>query len=685
MARAKSNTGDKSNLSLPQILSRSGAKLVQQAAAPLKVKLHSQERLLDTEPRFTPPPPPLPNPKDAEAKDGWGFADTRFEVLPNNSVILTGDRYPLTGSELPALMPWLCEMLGSPLSYENRNEPHYPPAIPAPREDAALRADLEAVLAPDQITTDPQTRLRHGHGHTGAEIWAIRYERIDRVPDLVVYPTSHEQVVEIVRIAQAHKATLIPFGGGTNVTEALRIDPQDQRVAISVDMRRMNRVLWIDLVNQMACIEAGATGLEIVAALEKYGRTMGHEPDSLEFSTLGGWIATNASGMKKNRYGNIEDLVLDLTAVTPHGEISRPQVGPRESIGVNPKQYMFGSEGNFGIITSAVVKLFDLPEVQRYGSVLFPDLSHGLAFLYDLQLSGAVPASVRVMDHIQFHFGQALKPAKHGLSAKVKSEAEKLFVTKIKGYDPNQMAVATLVFEGSEAEVNFQEQTLYEIAARHSGMKAGATNGERGYQLTFGIAYIRDVTFEHWAIAESFETSVPWSKAIDLYNRVHQRVIEEHALRNLPGKVFFTGRLTQVYNTGVCMYFYLGFYAKGVADPIGEYTRLEQAAREEILAAGGALSHHHGVGKIRQGFLDDVYSPGAQALMRQVKQAIDPDNLFGANNHGVRGRIDLEAPVAAAPTADDPSGDPAPSAPKPRTKATPSKTSKTSKSGKAAQ
>lgn len=632
-----------SSRSLPKVVGRSGTTLLKHAMGALKSPRRPGGPG-EVEPRFAPPaPPPVDPGRDLESNDGWGYADTRFEVQPNGSVVLTGSRYSLTGDELPALMPWFCQMLGSPLSYENRNEPHYPPAIPAAQQNPALRADLDAVFAADQVSDEPTVRLRRGHGHTGAEIWAIRYETLPRVPDLVVFPTGHDQVVALVDIAKAHGACVIPFGGGTNVTDALRIGVDETRFVIAVDMRRMNKVLWIDLVNQMACVEAGATGRHIVAELEKYGRTMGHEPDSLEFSTLGGWIATNASGMKKNRYGNIEQLVLDMTVVTSHGVVDRPSVGPRESIGVNPTQYMFGSEGNFGIVTSAVVKLFDLPEVQRYGSVLFPDLSKGLAFLYDLQRSGAVPASVRVMDHVQFHFGQALKPAKHGFAAKAKSEMEKLLVTKVKGYDPHKMAVATLVFEGSKAEVDFQERTLYSIATQHGGMKAGATNGERGYQLTFGIAYIRDLTFEHWAIAESFETSVPWSKAIDLYDRVKARVTREHAVRHLPGKVFFTGRLTQVYATGVCIYFYLGFYAKGVADPIAEYANLEHVAREEILAAGGSLSHHHGVGKIRQDFLNRVYSESGLHLMREVKRAIDPNNLFGANNHGVKGMIDLHA------------------------------------------
>lgn len=582
---------------------------------------------------------------ELESSDGWGFADTKFVVQPNESVVLTGKRYNISNVELPSLVPWLSKVLAAPLGYANRHEPHFPPPVPEPRPaPAGLLDGLRQILQPEQLSSEPLVRLRRGHGHTGAEIWAIRYGKLDRVPDLVVFPTSHEQVVELVKVAEQHGACLIPFGGGTNVTDALRLPTSEERFVIAVDMRRMNRILWVDPVNLTACIEAGAVGRHIAEELEKYKLIIGHEPDSLEFSTLGGWIATNASGMKKNRYGNIEDLVLDMQVVTTQGVVARPQVGPRESIGPNPKNFMFGSEGNFGIVTSAVVKLFPKPEVQRYGSVLFPTLSHGLDFLYDLQRAGAVPASVRVVDNTQFQFGQALKPKSDGsVRARLKSKLEKALVTQLKGFDPKQLAAATLVFEGSEEEVAFQEQAVYRIARQHGGLKAGSKNGERGYQLTFGIAYIRDLTFGHWAIAESFETSVPWSKAISLYERVRERVRREHEARRLPGNPFFTGRITQVYSTGVAIYFYLGFYCKGVEDPVRMYAELEHAAREEILAAGGTLSHHHGVGKIRQGFLSDIYSPGSLQFMRQVKQAVDPANVFGANNHGVRGTVDLGA------------------------------------------
>jgi alkyldihydroxyacetonephosphate synthase len=381
----------------------------------------------------------------------------------------------------------------------------------------------------------------------------------------------------------------------------------------------------------MACIQAGAVGRHIMEQLKGYGFTMGHEPDSVEFSTLGGWIATHASGMKKNKYGNIEDLILDMNVVTATGKLERTTTAPRESVGVDPRLWMYGSEGSLGIITSAVVKLYPLPEVERYGSILFPSFEKGFKFLYELTQEGSPPASVRLVDNLQFQFSMALKPKAHGLKA-LKSRLEKFFVTRLKGFDPQRMVACTLVFEGSRREVEAQEATVYRLAKRHGGMKAGAENGKRGYQLTFGIAYIRDFVMNHFFLAESFETSVPWSQTLSLCENVKRRLLAEHRKRNLPGNPFITCRITQVYETGVCVYFYFGYYYKGVADPSHVYSEMEIAAREEILKSGGSLSHHHGVGKLRQRFLPEIKSGGSLEFYRQAKLAVDPNNVFGCGN-----------------------------------------------------
>jgi alkyldihydroxyacetonephosphate synthase len=573
---------------------------------------------------------------DAESFDVWGFNDTKFAVDGAGVVQISGSRYELSGQKLPSLFKWFQGVIGIEIDPSDTRPSEYGGRIVPSRATQSLRDALAEHFADGQVSDDDEQRLRHGHGHTQEEMYAIKFGTIPRIPDLVVWPEDEDQVVALVEIAREMDVCLIPFGGGTNVTDALRCPTDEQRPIVSVDMRRMNRVLWIDTENRIACIQAGAVGRHIMEQLATHGFTMGHEPDSVEFSTLGGWISTHASGMKKNRYGNIEDIILDFNMVTSGGRIERSGVAPRESVGVDARRYILGSEGSFGIITQAVVRLFPLPEVQEYGSVLFPSFEQGVGFMYDLAATPDVPASVRLVDNLQFQFGAALKPEKGSLG-KLLGKLQKFYVLKMLGFDADKMVACTLVFEGGREEVRRQEATVYRIAKEHGGFKAGPENGRRGYQLTFSIAYIRDFVMNHWVLAESFETSMPWDRVLDLCERVKARVNEEHRKRGLPGTPFISCRVTQIYPTGVCVYFYMAFYYKGVENPAHVFCEVERAARAEILAAGGSLSHHHGIGKHRENFLPEIMSPALLEWNRGTKRAVDPGNLFGASNQGLRG------------------------------------------------
>jgi len=577
------------------------------------------------------------HPEDEESPAVWGFRDTAFEILDGDVVKMTGDRYELAGQDLPDLLGWVRDAIHPDVGVDNLNPSNYPPLIPDARVNDAFVTEVRGFLGDDQLDDDAELRLRRGHGQTQEEMYRIKYDQLRRIPDLVVFPKTDEEVVSLVRAAGTHNACLIPYGGGTNVSNALSCEENEERMIVSVDMSRMNRILWIDPDNQMACIQAGAVGRTISEQLAEHGFTIGHEPDSIEFSTLGGWIATHASGMKKNRYGNIEDIVLDVTVVTTSGTLERPMVAPREAIGVgDARRWIYGSEGGFGIVTQAVVKVFPLPEVQEYGSIIFPSLEKGVDFLYELTRTATPPASVRLVDNMQFQLSQTLKPRSTGLK-KLKSKLEKWFVLNVKGLDPEGMTACTLVFEGTPEQVAAEQKSVYRIAARHEGMKGGAENGRRGYQLTYGIAYLRDWILRHYLLAESFETSASWSDALAVCNNVRKRLHEEHSKRNLPGKPFISCRVTQVYQTGVCIYFYFAYYFKGVDNPSEVFNEMEHAAREEVLKSGGSLSHHHGIGKIRRDFLPDVLSPGMLDWQREIKKAVDPANVFGAGNQNFDG------------------------------------------------
>jgi alkyldihydroxyacetonephosphate synthase len=178
---------------------------------------------------------------------------------------------------------------------------------------------------------------------------------------------------------------------------------------VSVDTARMNKIKYIDLENMLCCVEGGAVGLDFEQALNEKGLTLGHEPDSWEFSTVGGWIATRASGMKKNVYGNLEELVQNIRIVTSIGTFSKSGEWPRITNGPDFNHIFMGSEGNIGIVTEVVFKIAKFPEVRKYGSVIFPNFENGIKFMYDVAMSKIWPASCRVVDNVQFQCSIAMK------------------------------------------------------------------------------------------------------------------------------------------------------------------------------------------------------------------------------------------------------------------------------------
>ena len=563
----------------------------------------------------------------------WGYRDTHFVVNSDGSVRVTGDRYAVSGYDMPGFIPFLEETLAIKFDLTDVKPERADKPVPPPVVNAAFTAALAAALPADRRSDDPRERLLHSHGQTTVdEIYQVLYTHLDRVVDLVVWPETHEEAAALVRLAAEHDICLVPYGGGTSVSAALKLPAGETRLIVSIDMRRMDAIEWIDRENMRACVQAGITGKHLEERLAEQGLTCGHEPDSIELSTLGGWIATNASGMKKNRYGNIEDVVENVTLVTSEGVVENLSNMPRVSMGVEPVRLAFGSEGNLGLITRAVIRIHALPEVKEYGSWVFRDFKTGTAFLYDLARTGALPASIRLVDNVQFRFGQALKARPTGRE-KLMSRVQQTFLGSIKGFDLRQMSAATVVMEGSAAEVEYQKAEIKRVATRHGGVSGGSHNGQRGYMLTYAIAYIRDFLTDYHIIGETYETTVPWDRIDDVITAVEKRATEMHREFGLPGKSYVSPRITQLYHTGVCIYFTHGFSARGVENPDRAFAAIERAMRETIMANGGSISHHHGVGKLRRDFIPQTLTPAAVDLLRDVKAAADPGNVFGIANN----------------------------------------------------
>jgi alkyldihydroxyacetonephosphate synthase len=533
---------------------------------------------------------------------------------------------------MPHLIPFVEQMLGLPFD-TSVVQPESTPTVPPPILNPALMAALEQRLPPERRSTDPMVRLAHSHGQLAVgEVDRLLYGgRFARVADVVVEPVDEDEVRAVIGAAVEHGACLVPFGGGTNVSGALLCPEDERRTIVSIDMRRMRRVLSVDRANGCALVEAGITGADLEAALGAIGFTCGHTPDSIEFSTLGGWIATNASGMKKNRYGNIEDIVIEATLVTPSGIVETRRPAARTSTGIQPMSLLFGSEGNLGVITKALIAIHPKPEECRYGSLVFRSFADGLAFLKAVRADGALPASIRLVNNREFRLGQSLRPVAHGTKA-WKSALQRKWLVTVLGFDPASLAACTIVMEGRNHEVARQERALRRLARQFRAVWGGAENGRRGYSLTFAIAYLRDFFSQFGILAESFETSVPWDRIEDVCAAAEDAIASECTARGVAGRPYLSYRVTQTYHAGVCIYFTMALSGRGLADPGGAFHDIEQALRQVILDHGGSLSHHHGVGKIRQRFLPQVHSGAGLEVIRAAKRAVDPGNTFGIGN-----------------------------------------------------
>ncbi|OAD62044.1 Alkyldihydroxyacetonephosphate synthase [Eufriesea mexicana] len=565
--------------------------------------------------------------------NGWGYKDSEFRMNEKYIIEFTGNRYPIGNTQLPYFTQWVKDTFGVDPTKKNVSQ-SLPTSLPKP----IISSDLLDAIRELKIEYSLKgvDRLVRAHGHTLREIYLLKHGSFDRIPDVVLWPKCHEDVVKIIKLCARYGSVCIPFGGGTSVSGAATCPMNEQRTIILLDTSQMNRILWIDRENLIACCEAGIIGQDLEKQLRLQGLTSGHEPDSYEFSSLGGWVATRASGMKKNRYGNIEDLVVRVRMVTgrtddPEITLERGILVPRASCGPDFDHMILGSEGTLGVVTEVVLKVRPLPKVVKYGSIVFPNFQTGVSALHQVARERCQPASIRLMDNEQFQFGQMLRP-EPSWGGLILQGLKQAYITRIKRFKWDQICVATLLFEGSShTEVAAQERKIYDIAKQHNGVPAGETNGERGYVLTFVIAYIRDLGLEYYVLSESFETSVSWNRTLSLCRNVKSRVIRECYSRGIE-QYFISCRVTQTYDAGCCVYFYMAFNYKNLSDPIQTYESIEHIAREEILANGGSLSHHHGVGKLRSCFYSDAVGKVGVSLYRAAKAHLDPLNIFAAGN-----------------------------------------------------
>ena len=478
---------------------------------------------------------------------------------------------------------------------------------PVALEDVVLpppRLDPPPALA-EICRSDTYERAVHAYGRSYRDVVRAFRGRFDHPPDLVAHPTHEAELERVLAWCTETKAAAIPFGGGTSVVGGVEpVVPDGYAGTVSVDLKRLDRVLEVDPISRAARIQAGATGPALEAQLKEHGLTLRHYPQSFEFSTLGGWIATRAGGHFATLYTHIDDFVESVRALTPSGVWQSRRL-PSSGAGPSPDRVLLGSEGTLGVITEAWLRVQAAPRFKASAGVLFPEFGLGARAVRALGQSGLHPSNCRLLDP-----GEAV----------------------LTGAAPEGRALLVLGFESAHNPLDAWMEHALECCRDHAGeLPVAPAVGERGEaedtwrQAFLQMPYLRDTMVAAGILAETFETAITWDRLDTFVAAVRERT--EAAL----GGGRLTCRLTHVYPDGAAPYFTVLAPARRGAE-LEQWDEVKLAASEAIAAAGGAVTHHHAVGRDHRRWYDRQRPEPFAAALRAAKSAVDP---AGVLNPGV--------------------------------------------------
>ncbi|MEU5608732.1 FAD-binding oxidoreductase [Streptomyces sparsogenes] len=474
---------------------------------------------------------------------------------------------------------------------------------PASRLTDDARGAFADIVGAEHVRTDRESRIRRTRGKSTPDLLHIRSGVVGDAPDAVVRPGSHDEVVAVLRACAAHRIAVVPFGGGTSVVGGLA--PNGHDGFVSLDLRRMNRLRDLDTVSRTAVLEPGLRGPEAEALLAGHGYTLGHFPQSFEWATIGGFAAARSSGQASAGYGRFDDMVTALRVATPEGTWDTGRA-PRSAAGPDLRQLVLGSEGAFGVITSVTVRVRPRPATRVYEGWRFASFAEGREALRALAQDGPLPTVLRLSDETETLVGLA-DPAAIGAGA---------------GADTGCLAIAG--YEGNTEEVTVRRERAHAALRARAGTFLGEEPGDKWDKGRFSAPYLRDALLDAGAFAETLETAAYWSRIPDLYENVRTAITTALSGAGTPPVVMC--HISHVYPAGASLYFTV-LSAQG-DNPDAHWAGAKQAACDAILASGGTISHHHGVGTDHRPWYAQEIGPLGVEVLHAVKDRLDPSGIL---------------------------------------------------------
>jgi alkyldihydroxyacetonephosphate synthase len=467
------------------------------------------------------------------------------------------------------------------------------------------------------VSIDPVTRILHARGQSFSDWVELRSGKIRAFPDGVAYPISNEDVISLIRYANQSGVYIIPYGGGTSVVG--HINPLKSKIPIlTIDMSRMNRLIDLNAESLLATFGAGVTGPDLEAQLRAQGFTLGHFPQSFEYSTLGGWVATRSSGQQSLRYGRIEKLFAGGRMETPLGELILPAF-PASAAGPDLREMVLGSEGRFGILTQAQVRISLLPEREDFHAVFFPDFQHGVEAVRKILSSGLSLCMLRLSTPNETTTTLALAGHENLIKA-----LERLLA--IRGMGEGK-CMLILAFSGNSHLVQTNRSEALSITAKYGGVHVGKTFGEQWQKNRFRTPYLRNTLWEMGYGVDTLETAIDWGNTPRMVEQIETAL--QDAMAGFGERVHIFTHLSHVYPSGSSIYTtYLFRLSADPDETIARWYAMKSAASKIIIAIGGTISHQHGVGLDHLPYLGAEKGTLGLAAIASLCRQFDPKGIM---------------------------------------------------------
>jgi alkyldihydroxyacetonephosphate synthase len=506
---------------------------------------------------------------------------------------------------------WLEARLGASLTAETPPVALEDVRLPASAlDDADAAALAQAAGGADAVRTDHAARVLRSAGKGYPDLVRLRAGNADPAPDAVVSPGGREQVAAVLRTCAQRGIAVVPFGGGTSVVGGVEPLREGFRAVVSLDLGGLSRLLELDARSGLARVEAGLRGPELEHLLRARGHTLGHYPQSFEYASVGGWVATRSAGQASTGYGRIDELVRGARLVAPAGELDLPAV-PASAAGPDLRELVVGSEGVLGVLTDVTLEVRPRPAAGRYEGWMLPSFAAGCEAFRALAQEDAAPDVARLSDEAETEMSLSLA----GLPSAVRAGLDRYL-----GWRGAAGGSAVITgWEGTADDVRARRARTAAVLRRFGAAPLGRGPGRAWAKGRFHAPYLRDDLLGRGVLAETLETATTWANLARLY-----REVGDALRRSAP---FVACHVSHVYASGASLYFTF-LAGQDAEDPIGQWRRVKHEACTAIVAAGGTITHHHAVGRDHAAYLAAEAGVLGVDALRSVKERLDPAGIM---------------------------------------------------------